>query len=411
MEDLHKYFSVETIKKLKSLSENLQSLETLSGADKPELFRTLHTVKGSSQTFGFASSSRLAHELENFLVAGDEEFSANKEVKNLFAKGIRLLIKSLKEKDFEIPVDFIKKIRAFAPDFSAKPNFLETLLPDIPIEISSQLSSQEKKSAASALNSGKTLYGIEINFDSASFAREFKAFREVLSESGEIIATLPSRNSIATGKIGFQIIFAGFMQTAQIRKTIEKNAAELIFDTSPTVFSNDLQGVLAQAVKHGQEIAKKLGKRIEFAVSAENPKLSIEKLKLIFDVLLHLTRNAVDHAIKNEGKIEINLRAEEKGITLSISDDGDGIDLEKVKARAIDKKLISAAQSLNEQEILDLIFLPELSTASELTEISGRGIGLDSVKNAVEKAEGKINVESQSGQGTKFEVFLPRNEE
>jgi two-component system chemotaxis sensor kinase CheA len=411
MKELHEYFSVETIKKLKSLSEDLQSAETLSDADRRELFRTLHTVKGSSQTFGFAASSRLAHELENlFSVAKSEEISITETFKNLFVEGIDLLIASLEQKNFEIPAAFVEKIHAVVPASFEKPDSSETLLPEIPNQIVSQLSSQEKIALAAALENGKSIYGLEVGFDSANFAVEFKNFQKVLSESSEIIATLPSLKFNAQRKIGFQIIFASFLRTGQVQKIAERNAAEVILDTSETIFSNDLQGVLSQAARHGETIAKKFGKKIQFEVSADEIKLSPEKLKLIFDVLTHLTRNAVDHAIEAEGKIKIDVGIEENTLKLSVSDDGRGIDLTKVKTKAIEKNLISAAENLTGQETLDLIFLPEFSTASELTEISGRGIGLDAVKDAVEKANGKINVKSQSGHGTTFEIFLSKDE-
>jgi two-component system chemotaxis sensor kinase CheA len=209
------------------------------------------------------------------------------------------------------------------------------------------------------------------------------------------------------GKIGFQLIFASSLQPAQIQKIAERNTAEMILDTSETVFSNDLQGILEQVADHGKTLSKEFGKQIEFEVSADKIKLSTQILKVIFDVLLHLTRNAVDHAIESAGKVEINLKAEENGLNLSVSDDGRGINLEKVKSKAVEKNLISAGKNLNEQETLDLIFLHEFSTASELTEVSGRGIGLDAVKDAVEKVNGKINVKSESGKGTTFEIFLP----
>ena len=407
MEDLRQYFSVESIKNLKNLNANLQNAETLFETEKREFFRTLHTIKGSSQTFDFISASHLAHKLESLLSAKGEDILKNENVKNLFAEGIELLIESLQEKHFEIPASFVEKINTFVPDYIEKNNLSKTLLPKIPVEISSQLSSQEKNALFSALNNRKNIYGLEVGFDMTNFTAEFKNLREILSESGEIIATLPSPKFKAPEKIGFQLIFASSLQPGQAQEIAQKTKAEIILDTSETGFSNDLSGVLAQIVGHGETLAKKFGKQIEFEVSADEMKPSLQRLKLIFDVLLHLTRNAVDHAIESSGKIEINLKIKENGLNLLVSDNGRGINLEKIKAEAVEKNLISADKKLNDRETLDLIFLPEFSTASELTEISGRGIGLDAVKDAVEMTKGKINVKSQSGKGTMFEIFLP----
>ncbi len=411
MEDLRRHFSSESIEKLKSLSEDLQNADAFSDLKRRELFRALHTIKGSSQTFGFESSSRVAHKLESLLSVRSKEIFTNENDKNLFVEGIELLIKSLQEKHLVIPASFTKKIDAVIADSTEKNNFAETVLPEIPFEISSRLSNQEKNILVSAFADEKTIYLIEASFDAANFAAGFKDFREILSQSNEIIATLPSPKFKDSGKISFQFLFASFLQTDQIQKLAEPNAARIILDTSEKVFSNDLQGILSQVAEHGTTIAKKFGKQIEFKCSADQIKLSAQKLKLIFDVLIHLTRNAVDHAIESAGKIEINLKIEENKLNLSVSDDGRGINLEKVKAKAIEKNLISGGNNLSEQETLDLIFLPELSTAAELTEISGRGIGLDSVKDAVEAANGEINVKSRSGRGTTFEIFLPKDKQ
>ncbi len=169
-----------------------------------------------------------------------------------------------------------------------------------------------------------------------------------------------------------------------------------------------LPGILSKIVAHGENLAGKLDKEIDFEVCADEINLSAEKLKLVFDILLHLIRNAVDHAIEKKGEIQLGVKADENGQRLIVADNGSGIDLEKVKAKAIEKNLISADTVLTEQATLILIFQSEFSTSQGITEISGRGIGLDVVKDAVEKADGKISVKSQSGKGTTFEIFLPR---
>ena len=242
----------------------------------------------------------------------------------------------------------------------------------------------------------------------ANFTDKFKELREILSDSGEIIATFPSAKFNDNGKIGFQILFASLAKQANIEEIAKTHTAEIILNISPKNFTNDLQGILSKIVEHAENLANKLGKEIEFEVSADKISLSAQKLKLVFDILLHLTRNAVDHAIKKKGRIEISIKTDENGWRLIIADNGSGVDLEKVKAKAIEKNLISADEILTEQATLCLIFQSQFSTSQELTEISGRGIGLDVVKNTVEKVKGTISVKSQSGKGTTFEIFLPR---
>lgn len=399
MEKFRRQFLLDSVKNLKHLQNNVRD------AKRGEVFRLLHTIKGTAQTFGFAFASRLAHELETILSA--EQTISNENYKLLFTEGIAFLIGSFEQKDFEFPAQFVEKIHAAIPQNNL--SFISNEISiKIPKEILGQLSQTEKTALASAGQNEQNLYCFEVNFDLADFTDGFKNFRETLSASGEIIATLPSAKSGGNGKIGFQILFASAAKPAAIEKIAKIGAAEIILNTSPKIFTNDLSGILAKVVEHGENLAGKLGKEIDFKVSNNEISLSDEKLKLVFDVLLHLTRNAVDHAIEKKGKIELGMKAAADGFYLIVADNGNGIDLEKVKAKAIEKNLISADTVLTKQATLRLIFQSEFSTSQKLTEISGRGIGLDAVKDAVEKADGKISVKSQGGNGTTFEIFLPQ---
>jgi len=396
METFRRQFLLEAVETLENLLKELRGAREFSDSQRRETFRSLHTIKGTAQTFGFAAASRLAHQLENLL-------SADENCRDLLLEGIELLITSLTEKDFQLPRQFSEKVHSVVPNEAETSNGANDYSSELSSEIFSQLTNQEKNALQSAARRGKNLYGLEIKFDLANFADELISFREILYQFGEIIATFPSAKINVDDKIGFRFLLASSAQLAQI----ESLGANIFFQSSPNNFSSDVQGILWQIAEHGKAIAEKLDKQIEFETEADNLNLSAQKLKLVFDVLLHLVRNAVDHAIEREGKIKIDLRAAEKGFRLTVADNGRGIDLERVKAKAVEKNLISADEILNEREAFDLIFLPEFSTASKLTEISGRGIGLDAVKHQIEKAGGKISVETRAGKGTQFEMFLP----
>ena len=400
MEKFRRQFLLDSVKNLKHLQNNLCEVESFSDSQKREMFRTLHTIKGTAQTFGFVSASRLAHELENILA---NQIIEHENFKSLFTEGIGWLIDSFEQTDVEFPAQFVEKVQRLIP------NKTQSIIPvDVPPNILALLSQTEKTALDLALRNAQNLYCFEVGFDLANFTDKFKELREVLNNSGEIIATFPSEKFNGNGKIGFQILFASSAKQANIEEIAKTHTAEIILNISPKNFTNDLQGILSKVVAHGKDLANKFGKEIEFEVSAEEISLSAEKLKLVFDILLHLTRNAVDHAIEKKGRIEISMKADENGWHLIIADNGSGIDLEKVTAKAIEKNLISADEILTEQATLRLIFQSQFSTSQELTEISGRGIGLDVVKNTVEKVKGTISVKSQSGKGTTFEIFLPR---
>ncbi len=398
MKDFRQHFLAESIEKLQNLIADLENKENLTQADKGALFRTLHTIKGTSQTFGLNVSSRLAHEFENLLSAKNQDENYN----TVLLEGIGLLKESFEQNNFEIPEDFLKKLKKHAPSENHSPDFKQ-IIAKLPAEISANLSSQEKGALCAELEKGKNMFCAEIGFPPADFSAGFRDFREILTNSGVILATFPSAKFTGQGKIGFQILFASLETTAKIREIIENFSAEIIFDGSPEIFAFDLPGVLAQAVSHGTAVAESLGKSVEFGVSAEKFEVSDKNLKLIFDALLHLTRNAVDHAFEESGKIQIVLESKKKGVFLKFSDDGRGIDLEKIRRKSSEK-------NLTDEATLEMIFQSEFSTASEITEISGRGVGLDAVKTAVEAADGKITVKSKLNNGTTFEIFLPNDE-
>lgn len=406
MEEFRRQFLHETVATLENLSNEFQSAESFSDSRKSEIFRTLHTVKGTSQTFGYQTSSRLAHHLETlFAKLKTQDFSANNEQKTLFIEGVEILIESLKQKNFTVPDYYADKMRV-VPSNGVTDEVQNSLL-DIPDVFLSQLAAQEKSTLRTALDNKKTLFCLEVKFTLASFAEQLISIREKLDLSGEIIATLPGAQSNVAEKIGFQILLASSTSRSELEEIARAYAAQIVFDSSQNDAFSNLPGVLSNLVKHGKTVAKALGKQIEFQVAGESVNLVSDKLKLVFDVLLHIIRNAVDHAFEKNGKVEITVKAESNNLNLIVSDNGRGIDLEKLRQKAVEKNLISTDQILSEKETIDLIFLPELSTKSEITEISGRGIGLDAVKSAVEKAGGQITVESEIEKGAKFQINLP----
>ncbi|MGC2238878.1 MAG: ATP-binding protein [Pyrinomonadaceae bacterium] len=409
MNNLQKDFLQRSIANLENLTASAKKEESLSPEFAREIFRMLHTIKGTSQTFGFSTAANLAHELENLLSAKD----VSADFKNILLEGFALLIDSFRHPNESGKHEsFIDKIRRIVPVSSPLQN---SFAAQIPPEISKQLSEYERNAYLSAVGDGKKIFCVKADFDLADFASGFKNLKENLSLQGEIIATLPAPQ-IEKGKIGFLIYFAG----QEIGEEISQNFPSEIIGRAAT-FSDDVKGILEQVAAHGKDLARKLGKEIQITVSADEIELSAEKSKLIFDILLHLVRNAVDHAIEKpderrakgkdaSGTIEISLKANENDLALSVKDDGKGIDAEKIEAKAVEKSLISAGEILTGRELLGLIFLHEFSTRETISEISGRGVGLDAVKDLAENGGGKISVESRKDAGMTFEIILPKDE-
>ncbi len=169
-----------------------------------------------------------------------------------------------------------------------------------------------------------------------------------------------------------------------------------------------------------RDIARQLDKRVRFELQGEDTKVDRDVLEGLDAPLNHLLRNAIDHGIESPaerraaGKAEtalVRVEAHHNAGTLvvTVRDDGRGIDVEAVRARVLDRKLARADMiaSLTPRELLDFLFLPGFSTARPVSDISGRGVGLDVVKSGVEALGGSVRVESQAGQGAAFVLRLP----
>jgi chemotaxis protein histidine kinase CheA len=418
MEELRQEFLIEAIAALENLQTQLKN-QPLSEEFQREVFRRLHTLKGTSQTFDLSAAGKLAHEIENVLQAAkDNQLPQDENFIRLLQEGIELLLetfRSVRDKQKSISAaEYVKKIKQLIPDYSAAigETFPENSLAFLPPNYLAQISAHEKNSLNQAVAGGKSFLLIEAGFDFADFDEKFKNIRRVLSERGEIIATFPSPKYGVQSKIGFQFFFVTGGETVEIEKILMPFGADLIFQNTARRFAADVKGILAQAVLTGEKTAQKLGKKVKFETAADEIQLSNRRLKLLSEALLHLVRNAVDHAIETEGKVKIELQNPENNLlVLRIADDGRGIDVEKIKMRAINQNLISPDRILSRSEALRLIFAHGFSTSETISEISGRGVGLDAVEDSVKKAGGEIRVESEAGKGTVFEIYLPKDEE
>ena len=167
-----------------------------------------------------------------------------------------------------------------------------------------------------------------------------------------------------------------------------------------------------------RDLAKKTGKEIELVLKGEDTELDKTVVEVIGDPLMHLIRNSVDHGIESPeerraaGKPEIGtitLDAYHDGnhIAILITDDGAGLDLDKIRTIAVSKDLIGEREELSENEIANLIFLPGFSTADQVTDISGRGVGMDVVKKALNNLGGIVDITTCKGKGTTFTIRLP----
>jgi len=314
------------------------------------LFRHVHNLKANAATNSFNELAAAAHEFENFL-------------------------------------------HSMRTGASGSP-----VSDAVPADVWHSLKQEQKHTVQQAISEGARIVMVEASFDVADFDREFSKLKETLSKTGEIISTSPSVDNQSPGKINFRILYAEKREVTAnspnagtdlqaFDRAFEKFLAELI--NLPAASS---EGVLEQVLRAGRAAALVTGKKVDFEVRGED--LSLDQI--VVTPLIHLVRNAVDHGIEPSeeriklgkaarGKIVIETTTVDDQAKITVADDGCGIDPPSI----------------------DLIFSPGFSTAPAVSEISGRGVGLDAVKTALEEAGGSITVTSQPGHGSTFVLFVP----
>ena len=168
-----------------------------------------------------------------------------------------------------------------------------------------------------------------------------------------------------------------------------------------------------------RETCRKTGKKAEIEIQGQHLQVDADILKGVTDPLLHLLRNAIDHGIElpearvaagkpELGKITLSFARRGNHIALSLEDDGSGMNRERIRARGIERGLIQANAELSEDALLRLVMQPGFSTRDEVSEVSGRGVGMDVVQSAIEKLRGTLSLHSQSGTGTKIVMDMPQ---
>ncbi|HEX4880432.1 MAG TPA: chemotaxis protein CheA, partial [Limnobacter sp.] len=197
----------------------------------------------------------------------------------------------------------------------------------------------------------------------------------------------------------------------------------LVSDLQAAVMKARMQPVGRVFQKYSRlarDVARQLGKDVELVIEGAETEVDKSILEELNDPLIHLVRNAVDHGIETiadrtacgkNPKGTVNLSARQTGdhIVIEIQDDGRGMKPEVIRDKAVEKGLISAEEAgqLNVQDSLQLIFLPGFSTKDQISDISGRGVGMDVVKTNIQRLNGRIEIESNPGEGSRITILLP----
>jgi two-component system chemotaxis sensor kinase CheA len=234
------------------------------------------------------------------------------------------------------------------------------------------------------------------------------------------LVNLVGEITISQAAITQQIVQTAVMDKPQMAQEIAQlvQLTQMLQDSVMAIRAVPVGQVFARMPRLIRELSAVTGKRIRLVTTGEQTEIDKTVVEELGDPLLHILRNAADHGLERpeeriaagkppEGCIEITALQRGGQILIEVNDDGRGIDPQKVLQKALEQKLVSADAQLSNDEIINLIFLPGFSTADQVTDLSGRGVGMDVVKRNIQKLGGRIAVRSEIGRGTKLTLTLP----
>lgn len=232
---------------------------------------------------------------------------------------------------------------------------------------------------------------------------------ELMDRVAELVIAQSRLKQVATG--------SGDINLRAVSEEIERLASELR-DTMMFVRMVPIAQLFGRFRRLIHDLAIDLDKKIEFHTEGETTELDKTVIERLADPLIHLIRNSADHGLETPderraagkpdvGRIELAARQAGAEVVISLVDDGRGINREKVRAKAVANGLIDTDANLSDAELLQLVFKPGFSTASQITNLSGRGVGMDVVKRTIENLRGSISMTSDAGMGTRIDLRIP----
>lgn len=452
MDELIADFLVETKEGLDVLDSDLMELE--KNPDNKEiisnLFRVMHTIKGTCGFLGLARLERVAHAGEDVMdKVRSDQLRATADVVSIILEAvdhIKILVGHLEQNGFEENGDdsvLVNKIKSFAAGTKA-------LEAPVVVPVKKEVEVVEEEKVAVLASDSTDLQALfdatpclvdisvpEIQEHEEKIANTYNSEKEPVHNKND----QKKHSSAQTIRVGINVL-EELMQNASELVLVRNQLLQLLRNTEGSVYAPALQrlnnittelqeGVMKtrmQPVGNAwtklprivRDLAIDLRKKIELKMKGEETELDRQLLEMIADPLTHMVRNSADHGIempeirKAAGKPEagtINVMAYHGGgyIIIEISDDGNGINPEIIKKKAIEKGLVTKAiaDEMSKSRILQFIFAAGFSTAEKITSVSGRGVGMDVVKNNIEKISGTVDLDSEVGKGSKFTIRIP----
>jgi two-component system, chemotaxis family, sensor kinase CheA len=376
-------------------------LEAGDDVDYKSLLRCAHNLKGSAGLAGFSELHARMHRIEDCLVLlRDHKQKATDELR------IGLLeIESLLQKW----IDGLK----------SNPEITVETLPQ-EIRLREILTNQVQVPIEDAALNKKNM-SVPVSFELKSHSHKVDENIRVSAAKLDRLIQLVGEMSLHQSIID-RASQEGTLGTFKIRNVIDQKSklTQDLQDAALSLRMIPVEGLFQKVERMIRETATKLHKQVRVERKGDNVTLDKLIVEGILDPLIHIARNAIDHGIESpddrvqikklpQGLITISAENNSNGITIKFEDDGRGIDGEKVYQKALEKGLVAPEQVFNYKDKLHLIFIPGLSTAESISEISGRGVGMDVVAEVVKKMAGQLEIDSTLSKGTRIRITLPTN--
>ncbi|GAB3528054.1 hypothetical protein GCM10027443_05410 [Pontibacter brevis] len=390
-EEYKEIFIAEALEYFDALNRHISTLEKQPDNEQTlaEIFRLLHNLKANSKAIGYLQISDVSHKLETaFSLIRNKELAFSDEVVTVLFDGIDLLGELITGIDSKEGTE---------PD--------PVLLRNLDIIVENLSDSAIELAKVQKYNTSKNLSLSDLVYI------QIKKLDHMMNLVGELMIDRDRILSISKDMGNDEL------------KTVSAHLYRITEDLQYSVMDARLVNIGSLFNKFPRivrDIAAAEKKEVDLELIGQNIQIDRNILQIMTDSLLHLVRNAVTHGLETPaerekkekarvGHLVLSAKSDRENVLIELSDDGRGMDYQLIKRTAVERNLITAdaAQGISEAEALMFLFEPGFSTAKEVTEFSGRGVGLDVVKNAVDSIGGRLMVKSEIGEGTTFTMQLP----
>jgi two-component system chemotaxis sensor kinase CheA len=436
MAEILESFLIETNEIIERLGQDLLTLErTPSDAELHNtIFRAVHTIKGTSSFLGLHQMTTLAHRCEDVLnkVRKGELVVTSRSMDVMFEAYdlLKVLLQRIEQKNAE-PVDLtgiLEKLESVGQNDTPADLPLPPVVPVGDLRTPAQESEEKKEIATqeseddlkpAERETASPAGGSQAKVSDTTIRVEVSRLDGLMNLVGELVLGRNRLAQIATGLLSQHEDIPAARELNDTSSQIDLITTELQMAVMKTRMV-PIAKVFNKLPRLMRDLCKETGKDIELQMIGEETEMDKSIIEELNDPLVHILRNAADHGIEPPSEREhagkpprgnVAIKAEHEGnrIVIVIHDDGKGMDPEVLKLKAVEKGIITQQQAreMSRREAFDLIFLPGFSTAKQVTNVSGRGVGMDVVRTNIAKLKGIVEIDSEVGRGSTFTIKLP----